>query len=95
MIHLNEFGVCKLASCTSYISLHKYITKICLCSNLMLHSKIPLLGNGPQREYYQTVRIGQEGSRISKMSCPQMNPCSNPIPIAHSECLASETQKVF
>ena len=26
---LNEFGVYELASCTSSISLHKYITKIC------------------------------------------------------------------
>ena len=28
--YLNGFGVCELASCTSSIRLHKYITKICL-----------------------------------------------------------------
>ena len=29
------------------------------------------------------------------MSSLQMNPCSKPIPIAHSEGPASETRKVF
>ena len=29
------------------------------------------------------------------MSSIQMNPCSKPIPIAHTEDPASETQKVF
>ena len=42
-----DFGVCALAGCTNFIILHNYLKRhlksIFGCSNLMLHSKSPII----------------------------------------------------
>ena len=60
MNHLIDFGVCALADCKNFISLHDYLKRYCKCifgcSNLMLHSKSPIIKRNTKRkvQYCQT-----------------------------------------
>ena len=91
MDHLTDFGVCALAGSTTFIILHNYFKKIfkCFygCSNLMLHSKSPIIRRKAKREvqYCQTVKWAmriRNCIKIGKMSSFQMNPHSKPISFA-------------
>ena len=54
MNHLIDFGVCALVGCTNYKLLHTYFQKILKvhfrCSNLMLHSKSPIIRRKAKRK---------------------------------------------
>ena len=70
MNHLIDFGVCAQAGCTNFIILHNYFKRYlkCIfgCSNLMLHSKSPIIRSKTKRKvhYCQTVKLGQEGLKL-------------------------------
>ena len=68
MNHLIDFGVCALLGCTNYIILHIFLKDILSafgCSNLMLHSKSPLLGERRKEKYSPAKELnGKEGLKL-------------------------------